>query len=498
MENFGTATLERYCAAGVALSMLPAAVVDYRCLEESALLDLNDECSAMERSLAARRALIAGEIAHRSRPALGAQGLAQRTGHRTVEGFLKHTAGVTGQQAVTAVRAGILLGEIADEGRADELTGEIQSATQPWLRPVAGAIASGLISTAAAEVIDLGLGAPNSAVTALQLESAAATLVAEAVAGVDPDRLRKRARELRDELDLAGVKVREGERRLLRHLIHFERPGGGGRAIWDMDPETYAHFKELFDRSTSPKISGVRFVDSTHIKSKQAGSGFVDSKQAAIAKRIAEDERTVGQLASDTFLQLLVQGAAADTSLMLGSGAPVIRITVAEAALEVGAGIGVGRIGVGRLEGQADPVSIDTVRRMLCSGTSMRIGFDPAGNVLDLEREQRTFSKRQREVLSVKFGGCMDPNCERPPSWCEAHHLEHWVRDRGKTVIGNGILLCKHHHLKYHNEGYEITHTVEGEYWLIPPTTRDPEQTPIRMPLKSAALRDLWQDSATG
>jgi stage V sporulation protein SpoVS len=490
MENFGTATLERYRAAGVALSMLPAAVVDYRALEESALLDLNAECSAMERSLAARRALIAGEIAHRSRPALGAQGLAQRTGHRTVEGFLKHTAGVTGQQAVTAVRAGVLLGEIADEGHADELTGEIQSAAQPWLRPVAGAIASGLISTVVAEVIDLGLGAPNSAVTALQLESAATTLVAEAVAGVDPDRLRKRARELRDELDLAGVRVREEERRLLRRLIHFERPDGGGRAIWDMDPETYAHFKELFDRSTSPKISGVRFVD---------------SGQAAIAKRIAEDGRTVGQLASDTFLQLLVQGAAADTSLMLGSGAPVIRITVAETALETRAESGVGdeaeaeaEAGVGRLEGQADPVSIDTVRRLLCSGISMRIGFDPAGNVLDLEREQRTFSKRQREVLSVKFGGCMDPNCERPPSWCEAHHLEHWVRDRGKTVIGNGILLCKHHHLKYHNEGYEIIHNLEGEYWLIPPMGRDPEQTPIRMPLKSAALRDLWRDRATG
>jgi hypothetical protein len=186
---------------------------------------------------------------------------------------------------------------------------------------------------------------------------------------------------------------------------------------------------------------------------------------------------------------------------MLGSGAPVIRITVAETALDAdsdpGTGAGAG-VGVGRLEGQADPVSIDTVRRLLCSGVSIRMGFDPAGNVLDLEREQRTFSKRQREVLSVKFGGCMDPNCERPPSWCEAHHLEHWVRDRGKTVLENGILLCKHHHLKYHNEGYEIVHNIEGEYWLIPPTERDPEQDPIRMPLKSAALRDLWRGSATG
>jgi hypothetical protein len=65
-------------------------------------------------------------------------------------------------------------------------------------------------------------------------------------------------------------------------------------------------------------------------------------------------------------------------------------------------------------------------------------------------------------------------------------------------VLENGILLCKHHHLKYHNEGYEIVHNIEGEYWLIPPTERDPEQAPIRMPLKSAALRDLWRGSATG
>jgi hypothetical protein len=92
----------------------------------------------------------------------------------------------------------------------------------------------------------------------------------------------------------------------------------------------------------------------------------------------------------------------------------------------------------------------------------------------------------------------MDPNCDRPPSWTEAHHISHWVRDKGKTLIKNGILLCKWHHLKYHNEGYEIEIDDDGNYWQIPPKTLDPEQTPIPMPLKSTAIADLWRQRQAG
>ena len=85
----------------------------------------------------------------------------------------------------------------------------------------------------------------------------------------------------------------------------------------------------------------------------------------------------------------------------------------------------------------------------------------------------------------------MDPDCDRPPSWCEAHHILQWVRDHGKTLIINGILLCKFHHLKYHNDGYEIFCDAFGKYWKIPPRSVDPQQTRILMPLKTRALDDL-------
>jgi hypothetical protein len=453
-----------------ALAQLPTEVAALRGLDEKSLLSLNDLQAQASRRLGAGGALVAGEVAHRSRPALGMSGLAQRTG------LLTQTTGVTKQQARTALSAGLLMAEIADDGAVDEVTGEVLAPTQPWLRPVAAAVAAGQISTSAAQAIGSGLGSPNSAVTADQLEIAATRLVGEVVSGVDADRIWKRARDARDELDVAGVKVREAELLQIRGITHFPLPGGGGKAIWTMDPETYANFVDVYDRSTSPKLGGVRFVS---------------KEQSERAATIADDERTPVQLASDAFLQLLKLGAHTNPNFLLGSGAPIIRITVAEEALKTG-------VGFGRIEGQDEHVSMDTVQRLLCGGDSIRIGFDPKGNVLDIEAEQRLYSKRQREVLAVKFGKCMDPNCDRPPSWTESHHILQWARDKGKTLIENGIPMCKWHHLKYHNEGYEIEVDNNGNYWQIPPTRIDPEQKRIAMPLKSTTIADLWRTRQAG
>lgn len=80
----------------------------------------------------------------------------------------------------------------------------------------------------------------------------------------------------------------------------------------------------------------------------------------------------------------------------------------------------------------------------------------------------------------------------------EAHHIKQRVRDKGKTLIENGILLCKWHHLKYHNEGYEIETDDTGNYWQIPPKTIDPEQNRIPMPRKSTTITGLWRTRQAG
>jgi hypothetical protein len=127
--------------------------------------------------------------------------------------------------------------------------------------------------------------------------------------------------------------------------------------------------------------------------------------------------------------------------------------------------------------------------------------FDHNGQPLDHGHEQRLFSKRQKAALALRDGGCRWTNCERPPSWCEAHHILWWARDAGPTDIGNGILLCKHHHLLLHNNGWDIIREPDENgidlYWLIPPSEVDPQQKRIAMPSKSAAMKQLRDESTS-
>jgi hypothetical protein len=461
--------IERYQTALDALRALDLEVVELRACEESTVLRMNSMQAEAGRLLGAAGAVIAGDLAYRSRAALGGEGLARRTGHRTVENLLKSTTGATKEQATTAVRAGTLLTDLVDDGTVDAATGEIITASQPWLEPAARAVAAGAISTSALASITAGLGTPNSAVTTENLRDAVRELVRQAVVGLDADRLWRAARDIRDELDLAGVKIREDEAHAVRGITHRPLVTGGGVATWRMDGETYALFVDTYDRMTSPKRGGVRFVE---------------RERAAHADRIRDDDRTPAQLASDGLMHLVLAGATVDDAVMLGSGAPVIRLTVAQNSLESGKGLA-------RIDGQAAPVSLQTAERLVCEGEIHTIGFDPHGHFIEHGSDARLYSRKQREILAAKFGGCMDPDCDRPPSWCEAHHILHWVRDQGKTLISNGILLCKYHHLLYHNRGYEIACDREGRYWKVPPASVDPGQTPIPMPLKTRNLRDL-------
>ena len=152
------------------------------------------------------------------------------------------------------------------------------------------------------------------------------------------------------------------------------------------------------------------------------------------------------------------------------------------------------RAGLGFIEGQTEPVSIATVERHICEAGTVPVHFNTDGQVVNLGREQRLFSARQRKALAARDGGCRFGDCERPPSWCEAHHIDHWKRDNGKTDIDAGILLCQHHHMLLHNNGWEIERGGPGNsasYWLVPPVDVDPEQKRIVMPVKSAAARRL-------
>ena len=425
---------------------------------DSALLEATRITTRALRQAQATFAVLAAETAARSAPDLGSAGLAQSTGFRTPELMLRATTGSTAREAVTAVRVGTL----------------VRSTGHDWLGLVGKAVTSGAISVAAAEAIQSGLGAPSESVSASQL-AAAASRLCESAALLDPDRLFRRARDERDELDATAVVDRERHQRGARALRFVTRPDGMTRITWDLDPEGSARFKDLHDRATSPRRGGPRFVG---------------DDDRALMDAVARDERTIEQLASDVFLELLTHGADADASQLLSTGAPIVRIVVAATALTTREGFGV-------IEGSSEAVSIATVERNLCTATSVNVTVHGVGDVLNLGREQRLHNRRQRIALATRDGGCRWPGCDRPPSWCEAHHTRQWARDRGSTSVRDGILLCRHHHLLAHNNGWEIEHGAGG-FELVPPASVDPSQRAVPMPTKSRVVLGILAREPSG
>jgi hypothetical protein len=47
--------------------------------------------------------------------------------------------------------------------------------------------------------------------------------------------------------------------------------------------------------------------------------------------------------------------------------------------------------------------------------------------VLDLGRERRLITGPLRRALVLRDRGCAFPGCDRPPRWCDAHHITHWA-----------------------------------------------------------------------
>ena len=461
--------------AAEAMRLVPTGVSDYRALDESTLLALNTLNAEVARLNQTHAALVAGEIARRSAPEFGSDGLAQRAGHRTAEQFVKVTTGASGRAATTAVRTGVLLAEMADEGTVDQSTGEVLAPSQPWLREITASLSAGQISVEQADAIALHLGTTNSAVSSEQLAELALELLDAARvrpdghAGLDVDHLVKLTRMRREELDLESVRLREDEQYEARGYKLIELPTGAGRLILDLDPESLALMKQTIHRAVSPKLRTVRFFDPT---------------ESAKADTILADTRTPTQLGFDALMQLLLLGAATNPSFLLGSGAPQIRVTTTLKALESGDGIV-------RIEGTSALLSMRSLKRLQCSGGVTALIFDEHLQPLDVGREQRLFTPAQRTALAVKWGGCAAPGCDAPVSWCECHHIDEWAAHHGKTNVADGILLCKHHHLLFHNNGWHIKRNDQGEYWLIPPPSVDPDQIPRLLTPKTGNMRDL-------
>jgi hypothetical protein len=134
----------------------------------------------------------------------------------------------------------------------------------------------------------------------------------------------------------------------------------------------------------------------------------------------------------------------------------------------------------GRCELENGPrLALDTVRRIACDATLLRITEDKAGNPLDIGRKTRAVPPALRRALKTRDGGCRFPGCNHH-RFVDAHHIKHWA-DGGDTAIGNLVLLCRHHHRLVHEGGFGVERTTGGRIRFSRPDGRFIEEHP-RLP----------------
>lgn len=412
--------------------------------EASGLTD--DELIAEQRAFAAARRLldagaaaIAAEIEHRSRRELGSDGLAQSRGARSGDGLIAQITGGSIRDARTLVRVGALLSDPA-----------------AWLSPVAEAVTAGTLSLEGADAIRVGLR-DDDRVSASALSEAASRLVDES-SGLTLEQLARRARDARTALDTAGVVERESELRDRRFLALTPLPDGMTRVSGLFDPESAAIITGALDAITAPRRGGPRFVDPSSAPEPDAD---------------VADGRTVPQLLIDALVDVVKLATLADGSVaaarLFGKRRIGLRVHVAHRDLSSGDGFA-------HVEGQTAAVSVDTARRIACDEGLIPLVLDTKGQVLDVGRLERFHTPPMRLALAARDGGCVIPGCDRPPHWCEAHHIDEWLRDSGSTSVEDAVLLCRHHHMLVHHHAWRIERDA-ADYWLI---TTDGSRTALQ------------------
>ena len=138
-------------------------------------------------------------------------------------------------------------------------------------------------------------------------------------------------------------------------------------------------------------------------------------------------------------------------------------------------------LGVGRLD-SGELLSPSAVRRMACDARILPAVMGGDGQVLDLGRSRRLFTGPIRRALVLRDGGCAFPSCDRPPAWCEAHHVLSWLLG-GATTVDNGVLVCRvHHRLLHEPDGWRVRLGPDRMPEFLPPTWVDPGGRPIRNP----------------
>jgi hypothetical protein len=128
----------------------------------------------------------------------------------------------------------------------------------------------------------------------------------------------------------------------------------------------------------------------------------------------------------------------------------------------------------GRCEIEHGPsIPIETVRRLTCDASLIKVLENEKGEPLDVGRKTRSIPAAIRRALNNRDAGCRFPGCTHQ-CYVDAHHIEHWA-DGGETKLTNLVSLCRLHHRLVHEGEVSIETMSDGTWRFLRPDGRQYE-----------------------
>jgi hypothetical protein len=471
-------------------------------------------------AVAAPISLLASDIQRKSDRALGAEGLAQRRGFADGLGLIQDLTGAGRGEAAQFVRLGTIresaqalaphlpIEPVAPDGDVTSARLRVPAVRSldalvhlpgAWDAPIAVALAYDWLTPTQADALRSGLGTPRTDAMAPEWRQAALELISDTWSGHwAPEDLAKAAKKTRACLDGLAAQAEAAQRFEQRSFRRFVRQSGMVHYDIDLDPESDARVFGPIKRLLSPRFGGPRFTAEPDIRA---------------ADELAADPRSNEQLQVDTLVDLVDRGVRANENGLFRSLEPQVMVALTAAELRKahdtaralaahaagdhtgcpdlvqpeGAACPGPDAGIAWIDGVDHPITALDAIRMICTGGFTPALFDETGRAIDLGKDQRYFTARQRRAMAKRDGGCLYPGCGRPPSDCEAHHINPWARSAAnrRSEIRDGVLLCRRHHKLIHDHGAHIERRG-AEYSL-----HWPGQTPRRLHPTSAVQLQL-------
>jgi hypothetical protein len=313
--------------------------------------------------------------------------------------------------------------------RRVQVTGEVCA---PQLPAAAEALAAGELSEQHLLVIRQTLHNLPPDIPAETREEVEGRLVLDAV-DLDPTQLVKVAQRIRAYLDPDGSLLDERQAKARRELSFTPDADGTVLVRGRLDAEGAGIVQAAIDPLAKPAPA-------------DPATGQKDTRSPA---RRRADALVQGS-------RMLLNAGDLPTT---GGQRPHLNVTIR--LTDLVAGIGIANLDSG------SGLTAEAARRLACDAQIIPTVLGANSEPLDIGRASYTVPTPMRRALIIRDRGCAFPGCDRPPSWCEAHHIITWLNG-GTTALHNLVLICDFHHDRVHAQDWQIR-IVNGHAEFTPP-----------------------------